>query len=301
MALKGKRVLLTGAGGFVGSHLAEELRRQGAEVLDIDVRGNNPIDLRDWQRLREFGSKLGKVDLVFHLAALMFVPYAFENPREVYEVNVLGTLNLLELCRLQKVDKIVFASSYIYGSPQYLPVDEAHPINPTNPYARSKVMGEAFCRAYNQDYGLKCAILRPFNLYGEGQNDSFLIPSILKQIAGGKVELMDPEPRRDLLYITDAIKAYIKAGEYEGADFEVFNIGLGLSYSVDEIVRSILNIWGRQVEVSYQHKRRRNEILDVVANIQKAAKELGWTPGVELKEGLRRYIKWYKDQLGSSN
>jgi nucleoside-diphosphate-sugar epimerase len=301
MALKGKRVLLTGAGGFVGSHLAEELRRQGAEVLDIDVRGNNPIDLRDWQRLREFGSKLGKVDLVFHLAALMFVPYAFENPREVYEVNVLGTLNLLELCRLQKVDRIVFASSYIYGSPQYLPVDEAHPINPNNPYARSKVMGEAFCRAYNQDCGLKCTILRPFNIYGEGQNDSFLIPSILKQIVGGKVELMDPEPRRDLLYITDAIKAYLKAGEYEGADFEVFNIGLGSSYSVDGIVRSILNIWGRQVEVSYQHERRRNEIMDVVANIQKAAKELGWTPEVELKEGLRRYIKWYKDQLGSSN
>lgn len=301
MPLKGKRVLLTGAGGFVGSHLAEELRRQGAEVLDIDVRGNNPIDLRDWQRLREFGSKLGKVDLVFHLAAIMFVPYAFENPREVYEVNVLGTLNLLELCRLQKVDRIVFASSYIYGSPQYLPVDEAHPINPNNPYARSKVMGEAFCRAYNQDCGLKCTILRPFNIYGERQNDSFLIPSILKQIVGGKVELMDPEPRRDLLYITDAIKAYLKAGEYEGADFEVFNIGLGSSYSVDGIVRSILNIWGRQVEVSYQHERRRNEIMDVVANIQKAAKELGWTPEVELKEGLRRYIKWYKDQLGSSN
>jgi nucleoside-diphosphate-sugar epimerase len=130
MALKGKRVLLTGASGFVGSHLAGELRRQGAQVYPIDVRGDNPVDLRDWQRLKEFSNKVGKVDLVYHLAALMFVPYSFQNPRDIYDVNVHGTLNMLELCRLQNVERFVFASSYVYGSPQYLPIDEEHPVNP---------------------------------------------------------------------------------------------------------------------------------------------------------------------------
>ncbi len=296
MVLKRKRVLLTGASGFVGSHLASELRRKGAQVYSVDVRGNIPIDLRDWQRLKEFSDKWGKVDLVYHLAALMFVPYSFQNPRDIYDVNVLGTLNMLELCRLQNIERVVFASSYVYGSPQYLPIDEEHPVNPNNPYARSKVMGEVLCRAYHEDYGLKCTILRPFNIYGEGQNDSFLIPSILRQIAGGRIELMDPEPRRDLLYITDAIRAYIKAGEYDRSDFEVFNIGSGLSHSVDEIVRNISDVWGQSAQVVYRNVRRKNEIMNVIANINKAKKELGWAPEVRLEEGLSRYINWYKNR-----
>ena len=296
MTLKGKRVLLTGTGGFTGSHLSAELRKQGAEVLTLTARAGNRFDVRDWQRVRELISRMDRLDLVFHLAAMMFVPYSFENPRETYETNVLGTLNMLELCRIYNVEKIVFASSYVYGPPRYLPVDEEHPLNPASPYARSKAMCESLCKAFHEDYGLKCTILRPFNIYGEKQRDIFLIPSILKQIVDGRIELLDPEPRRDLLYITDAIEAYIKAGEYDGTAFEVFNIGSGLSYSVDEIVRSILEIWGQKVEVRYHHLRRKNEIMDVVANVQKAQKKLGWTPKVELKEGLGKYIKWYKDQ-----
>ena len=172
----------------------------------------------------------------------MFVPYSFENPRETYEVNVLGTLNILELCRLYNIGNIVFASSYVYGSPEYLPVDEGHSLSPTSPYARSKVMGEGLCRAYHEDYGLKCVILRIFNIYGEGQSDSFLIPSILKQLVSGEIELMDPEPRRDFLYISDAVDAYVKAGHYTGSDFEVFNMGSGVSYSVDSIANKIIDL-----------------------------------------------------------
>jgi UDP-glucose 4-epimerase len=294
MTLSNKRILLTGAQGFIGSHLFHELKKQKAEVSTlVDYKGN-PIDVRSWQSIQELGTKIEKVDILYHLAALMFAPYSFENPREIFEVNVLGTLNILELCRLQHIEKIVFASSYVYGCPQYLPVDEEHPLKPSNPYARSKVLGEDLCKAFNEDYDLKCTILRLFNVYGPEQSDTFLIPLILKQVAGGRIELMDPEPKRDFLYISDAIEAFIKAGEYVGAGFNVFNIGFGLSYSVNEIVHDVLEIFGRRAEVRYQYARRRNEVMDVVADIQKAKRELDWIPRVELKEGLRRYIEWYK-------
>jgi UDP-glucose 4-epimerase len=292
--LKGKRVLVTGASGFVGKHLTKELKGHGAEVLALDVRSNDSIDIRDWQRIKDMAGRVGNLDLVYHLAALMLVPYSFENPREVYDVNVSGTLNILELCRLYNVHRIVFASSYVYGPPQYLPVDEKHPLNPTSPYARSKAIAEGLCKAFHEDYGLKCTILRPFNIYGEGQNNSFLIPSIFKQISDGKIELMDPEPKRDFIYIADAIEAYIKAGEYTKTDFEIFNIGSGLSYSVEEIVSRILEAWGQQVKVTYKYLRRKNEIMDVVANVRKANQELNWEPKVDLKEGLTKYIEWYK-------
>ena len=291
--LEGKRILVTGASGFVGNHLVGELRMQGAEVLTLDTQDANPIDIRDWLRMTAFAGRSEKIDLVYHLAALMFVPYSFENPREVYEVNVLGTLNTLELCRLYHVEKIVFASSYVYGNPHYLPVDEDHPLNPTSPYARSKVLAEHLCKSYYEDCGLNCTIVRPFNIYGEGQGDSFLIPSIFNQLADGKIELMDPEPRRDYLYIGDAIEAYLRAGNYSKSDFEVFNIGSGVSYSVAEIVGKVVDASGRQeVEVNYQQRRRRAEIMDVVADIHKAKEKLGWEPKVGFVEGLSRYMKW---------
>jgi UDP-glucose 4-epimerase len=208
-------------------------------------------------------------------------------------------LNILELCRLRNVDKLVFASSYVYGHPIYLPISEEHPLRPTNPYARSKVIGEALCQAYHDDFGLKCAILRVFNVYGEGQSDNFLIPSILKQTASGKVVLMDPEPRRDFLYVSDAVEAYIKAGEYNSSDFDVFNIGYGTSYSVDEIVNLIIKAWGKDVAISYSHSRRKEEIMDVIADIRKARDCLGWAPMVTIEEGIRKCMQWYRVQQES--
>jgi len=296
MALRGKRILVTGASGFVGNHLAAELKRIGADVVPLDKQEQNPVDIRDWQSVIAFGEKLGNIDMAYHLAALMFVPYSFENPREIYEINVLGTLNILELCRLHNVKKLVFASSYVYGNPQYLPIDEAHPLNPASPYARSKVTGEDLCKAYHDDYGLNCIILRPFNIYGEGQNDNFLIPQILKQLPGGKIELMDPEPKRDFLYVGDAVEAYVKAGEYDKSSFEIFNIGSGESYSVDAVVTQIVEAWGRAVEVSYKYQRRKNEIMDVVANTKKAQGKLGWEPKVAIEGGIKRCVEWCKAQ-----
>ena len=290
MKLNGKRILVTGSSGFVGKNLIEELKRQDADVLTLTEHDGRRIDIRDQQRVMRIINEIRNIDIVYHLAAITSVPFSFENPGETYDVNVLGTLNILELCRSCNADKIVFASSYVYGQPQYLPIDEKHPLQPTNPYARSKILGEELCRAYNTDFGVKCIILRPFNIYGVGQGKNFLIPSIIAQLRYGKIELKDPEPKRDFIYISDVIDAYIKAGEFNG-NFEVFNIGYGRSYSVKEIVDKIIHLYGKNVKVKYRNERRKNEIMDTIADTKKAKEKLGWKPKVEINKGLNDILK----------
>ena len=287
MNLKGKGILVTGSSGFVGSHLVEELKRHNMEVVTLTDPEGHRIDVRDWQKIKKIDDD---IDMVYHLAAKTYVPFSFENPRETYEVNVLGTLNMLELCRLRGVEKIVFVSSYVYGQPRYLPIDEKHPVQPTNPYMRSKVLGEELCRAYNNDFGIKCIIFRPFNIYGIGQSSDFLIPSIISQLQDGKVILKDPEPKRDYIYVSDLISALIKAEKFNG-DFEIFNIGCGKSYSVKEIVDKIVQLYGKEVKINYKRERRKNEIIDVVADIGKAKTKLGWELRVSFEEGLKRCVQ----------
>lgn len=290
MKLNEKRILVTGSSGFVGKDLVEELKRQDADVLTLTDHDGHRIDIRDSKRVTGIINEIRNIDIVYHLAAITSVPFSFENPRETYEVNVLGTLNILELCRSCNADKIVFASSYVYGQPQYIPIEEEHPLQPTNPYARSKILGEELCRAYNTDFGVKCIILRPFNIYGVGQGKKFLIPSIIAQLRYGKIELKDPEPKRDFIYISDVIDAYIKAGEFNGC-FDVFNIGYGKSYSVKEIVDKIIRLYGKDVKVKYSGERRKNEIMDTVADAKKAKDKLGWKPSVDIDKGFGNILK----------
>ena len=285
MTLNGKRILVTGSSGFIGRNLVAELKRHNVEVITLTDPEGHRIDVRDWQKIQE----ITDIDIVYHLAAKMYVPFSFENPRETYEVNALGILNILELCRLANVEKIIFASSYVYGQPQYLPIDEKHPLHSTNPYAKSKILGEELCRAYNTDFGVKCIILRPFNIYGPGQDKNFLISSIIAQFRTGKIELKDPEPKRDFVYISDILDAYIKAGEFN-ENFEVFNIGYGKSYSVKEIVDKIVHLYGKEVKVTYKYERRKNEIMDTVADIRKAKKLLGWKPKTSLAKGIEKCL-----------
>jgi UDP-glucose 4-epimerase len=292
MMLQGKRILVTGSSGFLGKNLVEELKKQETEVFTLTDRYGYKIDIRDQQRIRGIIDEIGNLDIVYHLAAISSVPFSIENPRETYEVNVLGTLNILELCRLCNAEKIVFASSYVYGQPQYMPIEEEHLLQPTNPYARSKILGEELCRAYNADFEVKCVILRSFNIYGGGQNENFLIPKIIGQLRYRKIKLKDPKPKRDFIYISDVIEAYIKAGEFNG-NFEVFNIGYGKSYSVEEIVDRIVRLYGKNVKVEYSGERRKYEVMDTVADIRKAEELMGWAPTVPLNEGLQRTMKWF--------
>jgi nucleoside-diphosphate-sugar epimerase len=285
MRLQGKRIIVTGSDGFVGSHLVVRLRQEKAEVIPIDI--SEGIDVTDWDQVKGYKD----IDIICHLAAKTFIPATIDDPSETYLVNLVGTLNMLELGRRSKIKNFVFASSYVYGHPEYTPVNEEHPINPTNPYSRSKILGEQLCHAYYKDYGLSCVIIRAFNIYGEGQGDSFLIPSIIKQIRSGEIELKDPEPKRDFLYSRDAVEAYVKAIEYSGSGFEIFNIGSGMSYSVDEIVRTIIALSGEKVKVRYLYERRKGEVMDTVADITKAKEKLGWEPKFSLEDGLRNTIQ----------
>jgi UDP-glucose 4-epimerase len=158
------------------------------------------------------------------------------------------------------------------------------------------IIGEELCRAYNTDSGVKCIILRPFNIYGVGQTKNFLIPSIIAQLRYGKIELKDPESKRDFIYISDIIDAYIKAGEFNG-NFDVFNIGYGKSYSVKEIVDKIIHLYGKDVEVKYSGERRKDEIMDTIADTKKAKERLGWKPSVEIDNGLSNLLKYITDYI----
>lgn len=286
MGLADKKILVTGSTGFVGRNLVESLRMRGLDVVTLNDHRGHSLDVRDWQQIKEVEG----VGTVYHLAAITSIPYSFENPRETFEINVAGTVNVLELCRLRKVEKVVFASSYLYGQPQYLPIDEKHPLNPTNPYAVSKALAEDVCRAYHEYYGLRCVILRLFNVYGKGQSGNFLISSILKQLVTRRIELLDPEPRRDFLHITDGVNAFIKAADYSASGFEVFNIGSGTSYRVSDVVDLAVKLAGVKCSVVYKNERRTSEIMDTVADISKAKRLLQWQPQVSFEDGLRDVI-----------
>ncbi|HMB45558.1 MAG TPA: NAD-dependent epimerase/dehydratase family protein, partial [Candidatus Methanoperedens sp.] len=230
-----RNVLVTGATGFVGPYLVKELlcreawikvltmeklrNLSGLEDKIITVSGNitDPGSLQNIMK---------DVDIVFHLAAVSNVNYAISHPRETFETNATGTLNLLEEARKNEVEKFVYiSSSHVYGIPQYLPMDEKHPVNPHEPYAASKAAAEMLVNIYALNYGLKTTIIRPFNMFGPGQSGDFIIPSIISQALKKKVvELGNLTPTRDLLYITDAIEGMLTIAEQgEG----VYNIGSG--------------------------------------------------------------------------
>ncbi|MGC9516197.1 MAG: NAD-dependent epimerase/dehydratase family protein [Methanomicrobiales archaeon] len=281
MKLKNKRILVTGHDGFIGDYLLPELEEDN-EIVTLAENGGF-IDIRNWEKIQA----LEEVDVIYHLAAVTFVPYSFDHPRETYEVNVAGTLNILELARQFGVEKLVTMSSYVYGRPEYLPIDEDHPLKPNNPYTHSKLVMEKLCQGYSSDFDLNCIILRPFNIYGPGQGDNFLIPSIIKQLPSGKIELQDPEPKRDFVYVEDVIRAMLKAGAYNPRDnIDIFNVGYGKSFSVEEIADKIVELYGKEVQVAYTGQSRKNEVMDTVADITHIQDKMGWKPLTSLDDGL---------------
>ncbi len=285
-SLKGKKVIVTGAEGFMGRALTERLKTEGAKVIPLDLALGS--DITDLDKTVKLLKAHKRIDVVYHLAAVSFVPYSWENPQKTLDVNLRGTLNMLEICRIKKTDKFVLVSSYVYGKPDYLPIDEKHPVRPANPYSWSKYLSEGLCRTYSASFGINCVILRPSNIIGPGQKGNFLLPQIVSQAKKtGTVKLNDPRPKRDFLFVDDMIDALIKAGVFKNKGCEIFNIGYGKSYSVREIIKIVREVSGKQLVTSYRGVKRKGEIPDVVADVKKAKKLLKWKPRTTIYQCVR--------------
>lgn len=278
------KIAITGSKGFIGTKLKKRLLKDDHEIIEIDF--DLGYDVTKWNSLKE----IEYFEVLIHLAAKSYVPDSFVNPISFYETNIIGTLNTLELCRKNNA-KMIYTSSYVYGSPQYLPIDENHPTIAFNPYAQSKLIGEDLCKGYHRDFNVPIIIFRPFNIYGKGQNQNFLIPKIISQAFAGNVNLEDSRPKRDFIYIDDVIEAYVKAVSYDGSDYDVFNIGSGKSISISQVARLIVDKIDNKIPLNFSEKRRKNEVLETVASIEKAEKLLKWVPENDIKSGISKMLK----------
>lgn len=285
------RIAVTGASGFLARHLIEALRGHGHSIIEADVRTG--CDILDFQDLLA----LPKFDVLIHLAARTFIPDSFKDSRGFYETNVMGTVNCLEACR-QCEARMVFASTYVYGTPQYLPVDEQHPVEKWNPYSTSKILGEELCEAYAAHFDVAARILRLFNLYGSGHASNFLIPEIVAGIRAGAVKLFTPEPKRDYVYVKDVVDAFVRCADAPWSGFERFNVGTGKSYSVAETVALVQEAMGTDVPVRYEGEDRPGDVMDARADISHIRKTLGWKPEFDLPDGLRDYLSPAGDEHG---
>lgn len=279
----GQRAVVTGAGGFLGARLVDSLRRAGVDVL--------PLGRATGFDLLHDALPLDGVEHVFHLAAETGVLDAWERPAEFHRVNADGTVRVLDQCRRAGAS-MTYVGAYVYGVPQYLPIDERHPVDANNPYAFSKWMGEQACEWFARFYSVPITAIRLFNVYGPGQSDRFLIPRIVNQLldpAVQSIDLMDLTPRRDYLYVDDAIAALLASRVSEG--FALYNVGSGASYSVAEVLERAMAVSGIRKSVNDLGQARPNEIPDVVADPARLTSASGWRPEVSLDDGLGRMIR----------
>ncbi|MBK7498275.1 MAG: LegC family aminotransferase [Ignavibacteriales bacterium] len=276
-------VAVTGSKGFIGSHLVNRLNELGYELIELDTK--NGFNVTNKNHFKE----VKKIDCIIHLAGKVSISESFSLAYDYLTDNYLGILNVLELARKYNA-KIIFASSNIYGQPQYLPIDEIHPFQVTNPYTQSKLMGEQLCQLYSNNFGLSCIALRQFNIYGPRMNASSLIPTILKQSSSGQVIVKDSKPQRDYIYIDDIIEAYVASLNYDCHGFEAFNIASGKSHYIKEIIKIVENKLSKDIELIDLGESRKNEILNIEANISKAKVILKWEPKITLEEGMSSLI-----------
>jgi dTDP-glucose 4,6-dehydratase len=307
-----RAVLVTGAGGFIGSHLAEALVRAGARVralvryngagnrgwLDTSPHaGEMEIVAGDITDRDSTHSAMRDIDTVFHLAALISIPHSYATPDAYVRVNVAGSLNLLQSARAAGVRRFVQTStSEVYGDARHLPIAEDHPLCARSPYAASKIAAEKLAESFHAAFGLPVCVLRPFNTYGPRQSPRAVIPSIIGQcLAGSVVSLGAAAPTRDFTYIDDTVSGFMAAGLSDTAMGETINLGTGSEIAIDDLARRIARAMGQEIELVCAKERLRPEASEVqrlCSDNSKAARLMGWEPRTDLDEGLRQTIDW---------
>ena len=320
MRFEGKTVVVTGAGGFIGSHLVERLVADGARVramLRYTSRGQRGAldlvpeavldrvditlgDVRDFDAVREI---VRGADAIFHLAALIGIPYSYEHPQEVIDTNIIGTSNVLVAAKeLGTLERIVLTStSEVYGSAIRVPMDEEHPLQAQSPYSATTIAADALGLSFHRSFGLPISIVRPFNAYGPRQSARAVIPTIISQaVTGGALKLGTLDTTRDFTFVEDTARGFAAVGASADAIGEVMNVGSGSEVSIREIVRMVGEIVGRELVVEGDDKRLRpekSEVSRLHSDSSKAQRLAGWKPDVSLEEGLRRTTDWVRDHL----
>ncbi len=314
MNLKGKKVFVTGAGGFVGSHLVEELVKIGASVralvhynsrndwgmledLDKDILKEVEVvtgDIRDGEALKWM---IKSQAVVFHLAALIGIPYSYVNPRDVIETNISGSLNLLLSALDSNIEKLVHTStSEVYGTAKYIPMDEKHPLSPQSPYAASKVSADQLALSFYRSFSLPVGIIRPFNIYGPRQSARAVIPNMIIQgLEGGRLKLGSTFPTRDLTFVKDAVRGFISFAQSDKTVGEVVNLGTGREASISDLAELIGTKLNRNLKIKSERKRirpQKSEVERLVADTSKARKFFRWKPETKLEYGIEKTVEW---------
>ncbi len=315
MNLKRAKVLITGADGFIGSHLVERCLKEGASVRafiyynsfgrlgwldsfspktlkEIDIYTG---DVRDFHCVYQ---ALKDIDVVFHLAALIGIPYSYVAPDSYIATNITGTFNVLQAARMRKTKKVVHTStSEVYGTAQYAPIDEAHPINPQSPYAATKSSADSLALSFYRSFDLPVTVLRPFNTYGPRQSARAVIPTIISQMAAGQraIKLGNVTSTRDLNYVSDTVNAFIHLAKSDKGLGEVFNTGSGREVSIAQLVDIIKDIAGVRVTIAKDKQRVRpknSEVERLICGADKLTALTGWRQEVSLEQGLERTYRW---------
>jgi dTDP-glucose 4,6-dehydratase len=318
--VQGQSVLVTGGGGFIGSHLVERLVLDGASVrafchynsradggaidwLEESVRAEVEVVFGDLRDAESVASALAARDCVFHLGAQIAVPYSFENPRDFFETNVLGTLNVALAARDADTARVLHMStSEVYGTAARLPMDESHSLEPRSPYAASKLAAEKLMASFARTYALPVVIVRPFNTYGPRQSARALVPAIVTQaLTADRLALGALHPTRDLLYVGDTVSGLVAAAESSVAGGRAIALGTGREVSVQRVAAMVMKLVGRELDISLDEDRLRpneSEVDRLLCDPTLAHAKLGWSASVDLEEGLALTIDWIRRNLG---
>ncbi len=319
--MRKKNILVTGAEGFIGSHLCERLLKTGAKVKALilynsfnkegwleDIQKNTRSkmeviagDIRD----QEFIINITKdIDIIFHLASLISIPYSYSAPRSYLNTNTLGTINILEAARRSKCERVIATStSEVYGTAIKTPIDENHPIQAQSPYAASKIAADLFLESYVRSFNVPAVILRPFNTYGPRQSERAVIPSIIRQVLDDRIKnikIGSLDTKRDFNYVIDTVEAFISLAKANRKKIEfggVYNAGNGKAISIENVLKKIVELTGTNKKIIIDKKRIRpknSEVHNLIASSIKLNKLTNWNPTFTLEEGLQNTIDWWK-------